>query len=153
MGSAVSVATDSAQPAPECGDEISCPAVSYCAVNVLRDGFVAAIQTWPNMTAVLVRAAKLISGIQGSKAPETWHFRGAGSGAGGKRASSRGAEGRIRKKSRYYNVAWFSTLQLTPSVACRQRCNADTCTQTSIAQRALNHVCGSRHLRSVRFRF
>ena len=50
-----------------------------------------------NMTAVLVRAAKLISGIQGSKAPETWHFRGAGSGAGGKRAGSRRAEGRIRK--------------------------------------------------------
>ena len=66
MGSATSVATGSAQPALECGDKIACPAVPYSAVHVLRDGIVTAIQTTKcgaNMTAVLVRAVKLISGI------------------------------------------------------------------------------------------
>ena len=46
MGSATSVATGSVQLAPECGDKIACPAVLYGAVHVLRDGIVAAIQTW-----------------------------------------------------------------------------------------------------------
>ena len=40
------MATGSTQPAPECGDKIACPAVSHCAVHVLRAGIGAAIQTW-----------------------------------------------------------------------------------------------------------
>ena len=46
MGSAASVATGSTQPAPECIDKTACPAVTHCAVHVLRDGMVAAVQTW-----------------------------------------------------------------------------------------------------------
>ena len=44
MSSATSLATGSAHPAPEYGDNIACPAVSYCAVHILPDDIVAAIQ-------------------------------------------------------------------------------------------------------------
>ena len=36
--------TGSAHPAPDYGDNVACPAVSYCAVHVLQDDIVAAIQ-------------------------------------------------------------------------------------------------------------
>ena len=63
MGIAASVATRSTQPAPECGDKTACPAVLHCAVHVLWDGIVAAIQTLCQHDSSAGRAAKLISGI------------------------------------------------------------------------------------------
>ena len=46
---------------------------------------------------------------QDSKAPEPWHFCGASSGAGGKRAGFGGAGGVSPKSLDYYYVALFNT--------------------------------------------
>ena len=57
------MATWSALPASESGDNIAFPAVPYCAMHVLRDGTVAVSQAWRQHDGSAVLGRKLITGV------------------------------------------------------------------------------------------